>query len=579
MTRRHVALLLTAFLLLGAAGVGARSAVVPPSAERLGELVTILAAPDMEGRRSGTPGGDRASRRIADWLADAGLRPGGDRGSFLQSFALETTARVLPTSSFELVGAAQRRLELARDWTPHGGSLTGEVTGDVIFAGYGATLPDAGYDDYAGIDVRGKIVLALDGMPAHLTGARAGRLDKLVAAKRHGAAALLLVSSELPATSNTTVRVGIVSGSISRAAADLALASGGRTVAAATKALEDTRAPASFATGARAHIRVDLGTNEIRGANVIGVLPGTDPALSSEAVVIGAHYDHLGRVDGVIHPGADDNASGTATVVRLAGAFAAAGGTGRTLVFALFGGEELGLIGSGHYVDNPLVPLARTVAMVNFDMVGRLGDRRINVAGSDSADGLRALAAEAAQQEGVTIILPGSPFGPSDHSKFYDAGVPVLFFHTGNHDDYHRPGDTADKIDADGMARVAAIAVRVIDRLATDARPVYAKVTPPARRRSGESGGGGGAFLGIASAPRSGADGLRLSSVLPGTGAARAGLREGDVIVRLAGTSVAGPEDLRAVIRARQPGDTIPVLYLRDGEPHTTSATLGTRVD
>jgi Iap family predicted aminopeptidase len=574
-TRRHVVLLLTAFLLLGAAGVGARSAIAPPSAERLGEVVSVLAAPDMEGRRSGTAGGDHAARRIADWLADAGLRPAGDRGSFLQSFVLETSARVLPTSSLELVPPAQRRLELARDWTPHGGSLAGDVTGDVVFMGYGATLPSAGHDDYAGVDVRGKIVLALDGAPPHLTNARAGRLDKLVAAKRRGAAALLLVSSELPSPDTTAVRVGLVSGSITRAAADVMLGASGRSVAAVTKTLED--APASFATGARAHIHVDLGSDEIRGANVIGVLPGTDPALADEAVVIGAHYDHLGLVGGVIHPGADDNASGTATVVGLARAFAAAGGTGRTLVFVLFGAEELGLIGSGHYVSNPVVPLARTVAMVNFDMVGRLGDRRITVAGGDSGSGLRALAGEAVQKEGITINQQGSPYGPSDHSKFYDAGVPVLFFHTGSHDDYHHPTDTADKIDADGMARVAAIAVRVIDRLATDPRPVYAKVTPPARRRGGDSGGG--AFLGIASAPRAGADGLRLSSVLPGTGAARAGLREGDVIVRLAGVSVAGLEDLRAVIRARRPGDTVSVLYLRDGEPFTTSATLGTRID
>jgi Peptidase family M28/PDZ domain len=262
--------------------------------------------------------------------------------------------------------------------------------------------------------------------------------------------------------------------------------------------------------------------------------------------------------------------------VGLARAFAAAGGMGRTLVVVLFGAEELGLIGSGHYVANPVVPLARTMAMVNFDMVGRLGDRPVSVAGGDSGSDLRALASEAAQKEGITVNLQGSPFGPSDHSKFYDAGVPVLFFHTGSHDDYHRPTDTADKINADGMARVAAVAVRVIERLATDARPVYAKVAPPARRRGGDSSG---PFLGIASAPRAGADGLRLSSVLPGTGAALAGLREGDVIVRLAGTSVAGLDDLRAVIRARRPGDTVSVLYLRDGEPYTTSATLGTRID
>jgi hypothetical protein len=575
-TRRRVVLLLTASLLLGAAGVGARSAVVPPSAERLGEVVTVLAAPDMEGRRSGTAGGDRAARRIADWLADAGLRPGGDRGSFFQSFVLETSARILSTSTLELSLPAERRLELARDWTPHDGSLAGEITGDVVFAGYGADLPGARYDDYVSVDVRGKVALVLDGAPPHVAGARVSRLDKLVAAKRHGAAALLLVSSELPSPGNTPVRVGLVSGSITRDAADVLLAAAGHTTADAARALADAQAPGSFATGVRARIRVDLGFDEIRGANVIGVLPGTDPALADEAVVIGAHYDHLGRVDGVIHHGADDNASGTAVAVGLARAFAAAGGADRTLVVALFGAEELGLIGSGHYVGKPVVPLARTVAMVNFDMVGRLRERRVSVAGSDSGGGLRALASDAANREGITATLQGSPYGPSDHSRFYDAGVPVLFFHTGSHDDYHRPTDTASRIDADGMARVAAVAARVIERLATDARPAYAKVSPPVQRRGSVSGG---AFLGIAGPPQRVADGLRLSSVLPGTAAARAGLRDGDVIVRLAGTSIDGLEDLRGVIRARRPGDTVSVLYLRDGEPFTTSATLGAWID
>src|SRR5262249_60671073 len=155
---------------------------------------------------------------------------------------------------------------------------------------------------------------------------------------------------------NARARVGLLPGTIPRAATDVVPAASGRTLAAAMKALEETRAPASFPTGARAHVRVDLGSDEIRGANVIGVLPGTDPALADEAVVIGAHYDHLGRVDGVIYPGADDNASGAATVVALARAFRAAGRPRRTLVFALFGAEELGLIGSGPHPTQPPLP-------------------------------------------------------------------------------------------------------------------------------------------------------------------------------------------------------------------------------
>jgi hypothetical protein len=579
--RRPVAPLLTAFLLLGAVGALARVAVVPPSAPSLAETVSALTAPELEGRRSGTAGGDRAARRIAEWLAAAGYRPLGESGSFLDTFVIETSPRAGPASSLEVAGSTSRRLELERDWAPHGGSLAGEAAGDLVFVGYGADLPDRGYVDYAGVDVRGKIALALDGAPVHLAGERVSRLDKLIAAKRRGAVALLLVSAELAPPSKTAVRVGLVSGALTREAADTVLAAAGRATAEVTKALAATQAPASFAIPARARIRVEIVADEIRGANVVGVLPGTDPALADEAVVIGAHYDHLGRVDGVVHPGADDNASGTAVVLGLARAFAAAGGTSRTLVVALFGAEELGLIGSGHYVGRPPIPLARTVAMVNFDMVGRLRKGQLSVIGGDSGSGLRLLVGEAVKQAGITADLHGSPHGPSDHSRFYDAGVPVLFFHTGLHGDYHRSTDTADKIDADGMARVAAVAARVIERLATQPpRPLYAKVSRPAGGRGPAAGGAAdGAFFGIAAQPRPGTDGLRLTNVVAGTAAAQAGLREGDVIVRFAGRPVEGFENFRKMIGDRRPGDTVSVLYLRDGEAHTASATLGTWLD
>jgi aminopeptidase YwaD len=579
---RFVTFLLAASLIVVAHGASARLAVVPPEAGALADSVKALTAPEMEGRRSGTPGGDLAAKKIADWLAAAGLRPGGDQGSFFQPFVLETTSRPGPASSLDLLGPTPRRLDPGREWTAHGGSRAGEVDGDVVFVGYGAEMPEAGYDDYAGVDVRGKIALALEGAPAHLTGARVTRLDKLIAAKRRGALALLIVADELPPPDRTSVDVALVSGTLTRDTADLVLAPAGRTLADATRAMAAARGPASFATGTRARLRVEKILEEVKAANVIGVLPGTDPALAGEAVVVGAHYDHLGRADGVVYPGADDNASGTAVVLGLARAFAAAGGTGRTLVFALFGAEELGLIGSRHYVTRPLVPLDRTVAMVNFDMVGRLQGRALNVGGADSGSRIRDVVSDAALLEGVKPEINGSPYGPSDHTRFYAARVPVLFFHTGGHSDYHKPSDTADKLDAPGMARVAAIGARVVERLAGDARPVYAQVARPARRQ-GQAGGGtsaaGGALLGVVALPRPGSDGLRLSAVMPGTGAERAGLREGDVIVRLAGTGVDGLEELRALIRDRKPGDSVSVLYLRDGEAHATSATLGPRID
>ena len=579
MIGRFVTFLVAASLLVLTAGASARHAVVPPGAVALSESVSALTAPEMEGRRSGTAGGELAARRIAEWLAAAGLRPGGDQGSYLQSFVLETSSRPGPASRLEISAPTQRHLDAGREWIAHGGSRAGEVSGDVIFAGYGADVPEAKYDDYAGGDVRGKIVLVLDGVPSHLANARVTRLDKLIAAKQRGAAAVLIAGDELPTPDKTAVEVALPSATLTREAADAMLAPAGRTTAEVANAVSTTRRPASFPTGTRARLRVEKVVDEVRAANVIGILPGTDPALASEAVVIGAHYDHLGRTDGVVYPGADDNASGTAVVLGLARAFAAAGGADRTLVFALFGAEELGLIGSRHYVDHPAVPLDRTVAMVNFDMVGRLSGRTLSVGGGDSGNRLRALVTAAAQLERLAPDVHGSPYGPSDHARFYAAGVPVLFFYTGAHSDYHRPSDTADKIDAAGMARVAALGARVIDGLASDARPVYAQVTRPARRQNQGSGASGGALLGVVAVPRPGNDGLKLSSVMSGTGAERAGLREGDVIVRFAGTAVDGLEELRTLIRDRKPGDSVPVLYLRNGEAHSTSATLGPRSD
>jgi hypothetical protein len=555
--RRSACLSLVCSLLLGAAAVAARGAVVPPSAPSLAQDVEALAAPEMDGRRSGTPGGERAARRIARWLEGAGLRPAGDHGTFFQSFVVETDTRLGPGNALELAGPAPRRLELGRDWTPHGGSLASAVTAEVVLAGWGAVADDGSWDDYAGLDVRGRVVVAVEGAPPALGAARVSRLDKLIAARRRGAAALLLVADALPALEATPARAGLVSATITREAAQ------------------------GLRTGERVSLRVDLASDERRAVNVVGLLPGAAPALAGEAVVLGAHYDHLGRVDGVVHPGADDNASGTALVVGLARAFAAAGGADRTLVFALFGGEELGLLGSRHYVRHPAIPLARTVAMLNFDMVGRMRDGRLVVAGGDSGAGLRDAVMAAAPAGRPALEVRGTPWGPSDHSRFYEAGVPVLFFTTGGHGDYHKPTDTADKIDAGAMAEIAAVAARVSGRLASDARPAYARVAPPPPRALAPGGAQGSAagvaFLGIVVEAAAARDGLRLAGVLPGGAAAAAGLREGDVLVRLGGTAVDGLEDLRAVLRERRPGEAVPVLYLRDGDAHTTSATLGAR--
>ncbi|HEY7251412.1 MAG TPA: M28 family peptidase [Methylomirabilota bacterium] len=527
--------------------------------------VSALTAPEMEGRGSATPGGDRAARYIAGALARAGLRPGGDGGTFFQEFPVAQVPGLGLGNALESTGPAPRALDVGGAWTPHGGSATGEAVGELVFVGY---------DDYAGVDAHGRIALALSGgsgPPA----ARASRLERVIAARRAGARAVLIVDDALPAVAATGAPVAILSGSISRAAVDALLAGSGHSLATLT---------APTATGVSVRLRVDLATEERRAANVIGVLPGTDPMVAGEAVVIGAHYDHLGREGGDVYPGADDNASGTAVVLGLARSLAAAP-PARSLVVILFAGEEIGLVGSDHHVRRPsAVPVERMVAMLNFDMVGRLEGRRLLVGGVDTGSQFRALVEAAAQEAGLDVDLRPAGTGPSDHTRFHDAGVPVLFFHSGSHADYHRPSDTADRIDAAGMARIAHLGGLLIPRIADGPRPVFARVPGASRGRAERAeprpearGAGASAFLGVAADSRAGWDGVRLGSIVPGSGAERAGLQAGDVLVRLDETGLQGFSDLRTLLARRRPGETLRLVYLRDGLDHSISVTLGAR--
>jgi hypothetical protein len=386
----------------------------------------------------------------------------------------------------------------------------------------------------------------------------------------------LIAGDALPSLEATATTVKLVSGSLTRAAADVLLAPAGKSLAG----LASARSARPLPTGVQVRLRVRLDREERRTANVIGILPGTDPARASEVVVLGAHYDHLGRAGGVVHPGADDNASGAAVVLGMARALAAAGGTARTLVVVFFSGEEIGLLGSAHYVKHPPLPIELTAAMLNFDMVGRMRNDRLNVGGVESGGGLRALVERAKRGDRLDLVLGDSPYGPSDHSSFYAAGVPVLFFHTGGHDDYHAPGDTADKINAAGMAEVARLGLRIAERLGGEGRPAYVALARPAgasRSGSGRGGDSGGAFLGVSVDGRSESDGVRLGSVVAGSGAERAGLRGGDVIVRMGDQGLSRFEDLRRALANRRPGDAVALIYLRDGEEHGASATLGAR--
>ncbi len=567
-----------------------------PPASWLLDQVKTLAAPEMEGRASGSPGAERAARHIAAEFQRLGLRPGGDGGAWLQAFEVPTGIRLGDVNALSLAGPPPRALALGSDFAPLPVSAEGRQEAELVFAGYGITAPDLGWDDYAGLDVRGRIVLVLEREPRRADPAGpfrrpdayhySERSHKIINAREHGALGILLVApAPLPPLAGHAQSTGIVAAAVTPAVADALLAPAGVGVTAVAAAIDAGPAPKSFAVpGARVALQVSLVRERGRTANVIGVLPGRDARLRDEAVVIGAHYDHLGRggegslapdAVGTIHPGADDNASGVAGVLALARTFAEAGGAPRTLVFVAFSGEEMGLLGSTHYVRRPAHPLERTVLMLNLDMVGRLRQRTLYVGGVDSATGLRDLVN--AQAGGLTLSVRGDPFGPSDHAAFYAAGRPVLFLFTGAHADYHRPGDTWDRIDTPGLVEVTAFAARVVGAVAGLATPpAYARVaTPPSS--SGRSGGYGPFFGVVPEFGEGERPGVRVGGVRAGSPAEKAGVRPGDVIVTFGGLTVRTLEDFTFALRGRRPGDRVEVTVVREGAESRLQAVLEER--
>ena len=319
--------------------------------------------------------------------------------------------------------------------------------------------------------------------------------------------------------------------------------------------------------------------------NVVALLPGRDPALRGEYVVIGAHFDHLGRSPAgardpeardAVRNGADDNASGTAVLLELARLFAIHPPR-RSILVVHFSGEELGLLGSQWFVDHSPVALDSVIAMLNFDMVGRLRNDKLIVYGVATARELPAILEGANRQPRLAINGVGDGFGPSDHSSFYAKGIPVLHFFTDLHDDYHRASDDVERIDAAGTARVAAVAERAVRAIADrPARltPVRAVVPAPvAGARQGSN-----VYLGsIPDMSVGDSLGLRLSGVRAGSPADAAGLRAGDVIVELAGRVVKDLYGYSEALYSHKPGERVTIAYVRDGERRTTTVTLGAR--
>jgi hypothetical protein len=562
--------------------------------------LAYLASDELEGRGIETKGIDAAADYVARKFVEAGLAPGGPKG-WHQPFLVHGAAKLEAPGKVTLHGPLGQTIALKPgvDFEVMGLSGAGTVNAPLVFVGHGAVAKDIGYDDYKSVDVTGQIAVMLRHTPRWgnadlpFDGPRkdehADLTKKRALAESRKAAAVIVVNDVteeaggdklmtfdyLKSSSASTIPGIHLRRAVLDTIVQTSLGTGLKEVEhAIDRDLKPRGAPLA---GWTATVETAVTRTTIPVKNVVGVLDGAGP-LAKETIVIGAHYDHLGyggrgsRAKNPkakeIHNGADDNASGTTALIELARRFGAVKDRqGRRLVFIAFSAEETGLLGSQHYCNRePLFPLEATAAMVNLDMVGRLrpdketGRDRLIVEGVGTAKGFEALVDKL--NPGFTYAKRKGGTGPSDHDSFYRKKIPVLFFWTDTHENYHRPSDDTETINVAGMRKVADLAERVIAHLAADPqRPEYVHIASTMKM-----GAGKGPRLGIMPNYDEGKPGLLVGGVSDGGPAAKGGVKAGDLIVEIAGRPVTNIETYMVIMGEQRAGQPLDIVILRGKE-------------
>jgi hypothetical protein len=573
-------------VLLAGAGLAQPAFNPTITAGEIREAVRYLASDELAGRGSGTPGGRMAAAYVAERFREAGLRPGGPGGSYRQDFPVivGATLGTVNTLNVTAPGVAPARLKVKEAFLPVAFSGNGRVSGPVVFAGYGISQPELKWDEYQGLDVRGKIVLLLRKAPE---GGEPGRFDayaslryKAAVARDRGAAGLLFVTGPLAEGEEDLGRLeldgafadsGIPMAIVRRRFVEPLFRAAGQELRGVQTAIAHGT-PQSFALpGSRVELQVEVRRQQETTANVLGVLEGSDPTLRAEYVVIGAHYDHLGlggrdslsaSHEPQVHHGADDNASGTAGIIELAQYFSAnRQSLRRSLLFIGFSGEEMGLLGSAYFVKNPTVPLDRIVAMLNLDMVGRATDDTVQVIGTGTSSDWKAVLDAARAAVPLKTKENSSGFDASDQVSFYARDIPVLFFFTGVHPDYHKPSDTWEKINAEGEAKLLQFVAAAAERIAAlPQRPRFTRADPTSRPAARFS-----VYLGTIPDYSDSSSGVALTGVSEGSPAEKAGLKAGDVIVEFGGRKITNVYDYTFALRDAKAGVPLDLVVLRMG--------------
>jgi aminopeptidase YwaD len=493
-------------------------------------------------------------------LKKMGVQP--MRGSYTHSFQVRVNPKIGPNTKLNITGSdgKVRTLVVGKEFSPVANSNPTPVEGKLVFAGFGTEA------EYKNLDVKGKIVLLFRGSAKKEE--RFTTVQKSRIAKAMGAAGILFVgphsdgSLDVPTTGSAQ---GLERGSTLAAAGvtqNLAQTFFGKSFAA------ERANPSPRALDVRVSLRTELTPYTDSEENVIAMIPGNDPKLSYEYIIIGAHLDHLGYAETssrtgneFIHHGADDNGSGSAAILEMARYYAKTKSNRRTLIFQWYSGEELGLLGAEAWArDNPRI-LSKTQMMLNLDMVGRLRKDELTLYGTSTAQEMESLVATSDWQGLKLIKIPGSPSN-SDHAVFYQRGVPVLFANTGLHEEYHTEKDTYETINYPGMVVISNALISLLNRVDSMERLKFVRVPTQSNRDTGPRR----IRIGFIPDMSGVGPGMLVNGTIENSPAAKAGVKAGDRLMRLGGMEIKDIEDLQEAMSKAEPGKPMEAVLMRDGK-------------
>ena len=590
-----------AFLFIITFECSAQSTLNPEiTSAELKERINYLASDNLQGRFTGSAGADSAANFIKTLFESYGLKS--FNGSYFQEFPFVASLELTKDNSLDIkLSGKKSSLQLKKEYIPCPFTGSASANGQIAFAGYGISAPNLNYDDYAGLDVKGKIVMVMrynpDGGNPHSQFEKYSSYRyKAKTAKDKGAAGIIFVNGYNPKDDEDKLMQLVYDGAggidslcavqIKRSVADKIFGADNLDLKKTQHLIDSTKLPHSFLFN-NANVSINTGIKEVikYGKNVVGFLEGDNPSLRDQYLVIGAHYDHLGwgetgslyrGTEPKIHYGADDNASGAAGILELAENFSSLKGKlKRSIIFISFSGEEIGALGSSYFVEHPPIPLSEMTVMINLDMIGRLDkENDLTVYGTGTSSIWKGLLNEINAKKAFNLKMNDEGYAPSDQSSFYAKKIPVLFFFTGTHTDYHRPSDTPDKINYPGEESILNFVFTIAQQLDTlSVKPDYINVP---RKDSGKITAFR-VYVGTVPDYSGQVDGLKINGVNEGSPAQKGGLQGGDIIIGFGGKKISNIYDYTYALGDYSPGDIVEVIVLRSGQKLNLKVELGAR--